>query len=122
MELKNIQFRIHGDNIVECEVALKMIVEAYNASVDIIDGPSFAPVYRLTHGDGQSFCIQFLPGYGRWEFDIVKYIAERGSPIREATDVIITRITQNGDKFYEEPILAMEYCGALPAGNNQTET
>ncbi|MGH8248551.1 MAG: hypothetical protein ACREUU_19205 [Gammaproteobacteria bacterium] len=41
---------------------------------------------------------------------------EHGAPLREATDVLITRLSEDGTK--EVILLALEFCSALPAGNN----
>ena len=43
-------------------------------------------------------------------------LAKCGAPIREATDAYITRVSE--DTKSEELLFAMEFCSALPAGNN----
>jgi len=60
-----------------------------------------------------SFHFTFYPGFGRWNEDILQLVRERGGVLREAADIIITRVMPT----YEEPLIAIEYCGALPAGN-----
>lgn len=113
--------RIHGDNILECESALKLLSIALNPTgkgASFFDGPAYAPIYRINTDDEVVFDIQLFSGYGRWGFDIKKYLQERGAPLREATDAIITRLSNAGQKQCEQFILALEFCGALPAGNN----
>lgn len=63
---------------------------------------------------GKTTELQLFPGYGRWPLDIQKELKKRGAPTREMVDAIVTEL----DKGLEEPILAFEFCGALPAGNN----
>jgi hypothetical protein len=55
----------------------------------------------------------FFPGFGRWKEDILQLVRNRGGSLREAADAIITGVRSDR----EEPLLAIEYCGALPAGN-----
>jgi hypothetical protein len=57
--------------------------------------------------------LTLYPGFGRWNHDILELIRRRGGTLREAADVIITGVAK-GD---ETPLIAIEYCGALPAGN-----
>ncbi|MDY2844220.1 MAG: hypothetical protein SOT81_09600 [Treponema sp.] len=105
---------IHGDNIVECERALSLCKKslqlqnlqlAFNSSV-------FCPSYSANN-DFSKFCFTFYPGYGRWNFDILQYLQTNENSLREAPDVIITEIIAEK----EIPLVAIEYCGALPAGN-----
>jgi len=44
-----------------------MIEKIYEAKVEIIDGPAYAPIYKLAPNTGDAFYIQFLPGCGRWQ-------------------------------------------------------
>ena len=111
----NTVFNIHGDNIVECERIFAYICEGLNASsvagpVDSVTCPAY------TVGlDDQHLLFQFLPGYGesRWNQDIIGFIVRSGGLLREAADVVLTRV-ENGE---ERPLAAVEFCGALPAGN-----
>jgi hypothetical protein len=57
--------------------------------------------------------LTFYPGFRRWDEDILQAVRERGGTLREAADVIITGVRSQS----EEPLIAIEYCGALPAGN-----
>jgi glycosyltransferase involved in cell wall biosynthesis len=59
--------------------------------------------------------FQFFPGYGqaRWNQDVLGYVKRTGGRLREAADAIITKITDGTEK----PLAAIEFCGAIPAGN-----
>lgn len=111
--------RIHGDNILECENALKLLSFSLNGRGDyklIKDSPAYTPTYSIKTDDRKQFLIQLFPGYGRWKFSITDYLIARGAPLREAPDAIITKFDE--PQQYEYPILALEFSGALPAGNN----
>lgn len=108
--------RIHGDNILECERALMLIADAFLATVRFLQGPVYAPQYEIIHETDKLFSIQLLPGYGRWGIDAQEIMVASGAPLREASDAIITRVLPPSGQ--EEVILAVEFCNALPAGNN----
>jgi hypothetical protein len=110
-------YRIHGDNIVECERSLALIADAFD--IDPLDaiGPSnsaVAPRFVLPTTDGD-IIFDLMPGYGRWTSDILSLVRQRGGLLREAADTVITRYDPSTHS--EEPVLAIEYCSALPAGN-----
>lgn len=110
-------FNIHGDNIVECVRAFEYVVTGLGDLVRSIDGPKQSvtcPVYELEVGGGL-FQFQFLPGYGerRWNQDVLGFVKRSGGRLREAADAIITHIVGES----ETVVAAIEFCGALPAGN-----
>jgi hypothetical protein len=72
------------------------------------------PVYIVTLPDSE-LQFQFLPGYGerRWNQDVLGFVKRAGGRLREAADAIITRIKDGS----ESAVAAIEFCGALPAGN-----
>jgi len=112
-----IDFHIHGDNIVECERTFELIRAALAELLESITGPFGSPVcpefkLRLRNMKGPLH-LTFYPGFRRWNEDILQVIRERGGTLREAADVIITGVRSQS----EEPLIAIEYCGALPAGN-----
>ena len=111
-------FKIHGDNIVECERTLLLIIDALNSETINVDGPFGSAVCPSFHLELVSYStpvtFTFLPGFGRWSQDILALVRDRGGPIREVADAILTRVTTPTS---EEPLVAIEYCGALPAGN-----
>lgn len=110
-------FRIHGDNIVECERTLELIARALNIPRDahiIPKGSPLTPTYTLIPpGSKEPYLFAFYPGYGRWDTNILEVVRRRGGTLREAADAIVCRL-RNGQ---EELLAAIEYCGALPAGN-----
>lgn len=106
--LKNVAdsiFKIHGDNIVECERTLSLIIDALNSTTVNVDGPfgsAVCPSFHLELASSiTSMTFTFLPGFGRWSQDILALVRDRGRPIREATDAILTRVTTSTS---EEPI------------------
>jgi hypothetical protein len=108
--------RIHGDNIVECERALKLIEAAYQATSESVSVTIYQPQYRLKRAEKELFIVDLLAGHDRWNVHIKDELAKHGAPLREATDAYITRLSD--DKTTEEILLAIEFCSALPAGNN----
>ena len=116
---KRHEIRIHGDNILECESALKLLATSLSGGLfDLKRGPAYAPVYEFKSDTNEIFEVQLFPGYGRWNFPLVEYIASLGGTLREAPDAIITRVEVEDKHAHERPILSFEFCGALPAGNN----
>lgn len=117
MQRGSTQFNIHGDNIVECERTLSLVVQALKGRVINAHGPfdsAVCPLFQVEIPDlGLNLTFRYFPGFGRWPADILAFVRQRGGLLREAADAIITRV---GDAS-EEPIIAIEYCGALPAGN-----
>lgn len=115
------KLRIHGDNILECETALNFLraaLDPISRNIALVGGTAFSPVYQIKSDTGIIFDIQLFPGYGRWGFDIKDYLSKKGAVLREATDAVITNLVCVEGDSYEELILSLEFCGALPAGNN----
>ena len=110
-------FHIHGDNIVECERAFELIRYALSDLMVATAGPSGSAVcpeftISLLNRD-ESLHFTFYPGFGRWKQDVLELVRQRGGLLKEAPDVIISRIVSGA----EEPGLAIEFSRALPAGN-----
>ena len=110
-------FHIHGDNVVECVRALDYVVDALGDLVRHMDGPIGSvtcPIYDVTL-PGNTLRFQFFPGYGarRWNQDVLSFVKQSGGRLREAADAVITRVEVGG----EVAVVAIEFCGALPAGN-----
>lgn len=110
-------YHLHGDNIVECERTILLIKEAlsdyleyFEVALEISVCPKYS--FKLNNISETNEIILF-PGYERWNFNILDLIRYRGGVLREAADVILTKVDNNN----ERPIIAIEYCGALPAGN-----
>lgn len=117
------KFHIHGDNIVEYERTFKLIRDSLADLIQAVTPPltsAVCPIFVITlKDDWGTLTFTFLPGYGRWNKDILSLVRDRGGPLREAADAIITEVAPVADipDAIETPLLAIEYCGALPAGN-----
>lgn len=110
-------YLLFGDNIVECTRAAALIVSALTASHEPTGeyaGPAHRPVLSLhpTASGGIPITLHLRPGYGRWPIEPADLLAAQGAPLREASDATIV------DASTGKVILAIEFCSALPAGNN----
>lgn len=108
------KIRIHGDNIVECERTLNLLCKAFNAQKFILSSSIYAPKYNIQKKEKELFSVELLSGHNRWSSELTKVLYEYGAPVRENTDAYITIIENNQERI----LLALEYCSALPAGNN----
>ncbi|MHB8240418.1 MAG: hypothetical protein ACYDHN_00345 [Solirubrobacteraceae bacterium] len=106
---------IFGDNILECEKALGVVAEAVGppgAELRWVGGALYAPLYELRNGREAVLTTQLFPGYKRWNYDLQLQLRQRGAPLLEGTDAVVVNAADS------EVLLAFEFCGALPAGNN----
>ena len=102
--------RIHGDNIIECERSLSLLSKALNVHPEYVaTSPTCMPMYMLG-----TIQVDLLSGHGRWGVDIATALSKHGGILREGADSYITEIIGSNESI----ILALEYCSALPAGNN----
>lgn len=113
-------YRIHGDNIMECEIALEVIIDSFRFSgievigePTVVDSTSFVPKFKVIANE-RELIFEFFPGHNRWDTSLPEYTASLGAPLREAVDAFITKIVDDE----EVPVGAFEFCSALPAGNN----
>ena len=112
----NKRFHIHGDNIVECERTLDLITQALDCRTEAVTGPlqsCVCPVFMIDTEENGTYEFTFFPGFGRWDEDIRDLIRQSGGVLREAADALVTHVLPTG----EVPIIAVEYCAALAAGN-----
>lgn len=109
-------FNLHGDNIVECERAVSLIRRSIDLDARLAPDSSFqAPVYQgYSEALGDNVKMRLLPGHGRWGYDIPSALVAQGSTIRENADVVVSESLPNNEIVR----FAVEFCGALPAGNN----
>lgn len=110
------RFHIHGDNIVECERALQLIIQALGPLSPVRSGPldsPFCPRFEVTTRSRGTFHFTCFPGYGRWDHDVLANLRARGGVLKEAPDALVSEVLDGNEK----PLLALEFCGALPAGN-----
>ena len=105
-------FSIYGDNIVECERMLGLIRKALDADACTPQGSVMAPTFIVSSRRGK-YRFSFYPGFGRWEHDIEEEVRKGGGVLRENPDVFLAEVHDG----IEKPILAVEFCSALPAGN-----
>lgn len=112
------ELNIYGDNILECEEALRLITSSLEMEMVPVDSPLFVPTFHLIKDKETHYKVRLFPGYDRWQYDIKKVMGVLGARLREATDAVVTKLTKENGQLKEIPILALEFCGALPAGNN----
>lgn len=102
--------RVHGDNIIECERSLSLLSMSLNTEPQYIEtSKPYMPTYQL--GNIQ---VDLLSGHGRWGINIADILAMNGGVLREGADSYITEVIDG----IETILFAIEYCSALPAGNN----
>ena len=106
-------YRIHGDNIVECERTLSILCKSLNANAILLNSPAYKPVYMLQSNE-ITFEVELLSGHDRWGVSLGEQIMNNGGILRENADSYFSHIL-NGK---EHILFAFEYCSALPAGNN----
>jgi hypothetical protein len=106
--------RIHGDNIVECERTLHLIQHAYKADSQPTSECVYFPAFSLTPAGKQPIHVELFAGHDRWGITINDELAKQGAPLREAADSYVTLLENDTETL----LFAVEYCNALPAGNN----
>ena len=116
-------FRIHGDNIVECERLANIILDTlhpHDVGSYLISPSTVAIEFKTTFSDTLvHWKLELLPGFNkntkrRWEENIFDALKEAGSFFDETPDAIITEIDDEG---MERILLGIEFCSALQAGN-----
>lgn len=116
MDQSKIKFRIHGDNIVECDRCLDLIARAFTAQARFLQSDPYRPAFEIVKDGKSLFDVDLIPGHGRWQVNLQKMLRHHGAPLREATDALLTRMSLDGKT--ELVVAAIEFCSALPAGNN----
>lgn len=115
-------FRIHGDNVVECERMVHIILKSITSDKVYVTLVSPSTLnYNLSfiyNNTEYLWHIALLPGFNksgrrRWEKDILQILRDNGSMLDETPDAIITKIEGNNEQI----ICAIEFCSALQAGN-----
>lgn len=121
-------FRIHGDNIVECERIARLI---FAETAPFSFGRSLLSPSTIVYDISFSYpkdlyCqhflfqwrLELLPGFNkagrrRWERNIFQGLKNSGSFLDETPDALITAV----DGSQETILCAIEFCSALQAGN-----
>jgi len=115
-------FRIHGDNIVECErIANIIITEIRPAQIYCTLTSPSTITFILTfnyEGDLYEWQLDLLPGFNkagrhRWQENIFNSLRENGSFLDETPDAVVTKVVENTETI----LFAIEFCSALQAGN-----
>lgn len=115
-------FKIHGDNIVECERMLNFILpklDIQRIKKEFISKAAIKVDLKFIYlSKTHNWEIILHPGFNksgrkRWDVNIFDALKDAGSFIDEAPDAIITRV--EGEK--EVILCAIEFCSALQAGN-----
>jgi hypothetical protein len=117
-------FKIHGDNIVECERIFNFISRRINI-IDInkqfISQASIQLDVTFTYNKSKfQWRIIYHPGFNksnrtRWDNNIFDSLKAAGSFLDETPDAIITQVGSEEQK--EKILCAIEFCSALQAGN-----
>lgn len=116
-------FRIHGDNIVECERIANIIINTLKpeAITSHLISPSTVAIQLEGIFDSLpvDWQLELLPGFNkstkcRWEANIFDALKEAGSFFDETPDAIISHVDSNGNELI---LLGIEFCSALQAGN-----
>lgn len=116
-------FRIHGDNIVECERIANIIINTVapdQIGSYLVSPSTIAIELRATYLNTLiEWKFELLPGFNkntkrRWKGNIFDALKEAGSFFDETPDAIITEVDENDS---EKILLAIEFCSALQAGN-----
>ena len=101
----------------ECERAFILVRESLSERVGAIVGPYGAaacPEFDVELSDADAALhFTMYPGFGRWNQDILASLFQRGALLKEAPDAIVSRAASDS----EEPLVAIEFSAALPAGN-----
>lgn len=112
-------FRIHGDNIVECERLFNLITKSIQTqkAERYFLSPA-CPSVKITTIDSDILFFKYFPGFNkntsdRWPSNIFQILKDNGSFLNETPDVLLTEETDTGEKI----LLAIEFCSALQAGN-----
>lgn len=115
-------YRIHGDNIVECERIAQIIIHTLmpdSLSYHLVSPSTVSLEISATFIGNRINCrLELLPGFNknnkrRWNGNIFDALKEAGSYFDETPDAIVTAV-ENGE---ERILLGIEFCSALQAGN-----
>lgn len=115
-------FKIHGDNVVECERISSLILAEVNpqkVSKSLLSPSTITLDISFVYDDkNYDWHLELLPGFNkagraRWNGDIFEPLRQNGSFLDETPDAIISEIIDNKETI----LCAIEFCSALQAGN-----
>lgn len=119
IEVAEFAFRVYGDNILECLHFVSWLDDAESSGfrtvgqVGALDRPVI--VYEWAQRAGSTYAFQLCPYYGgtgrqsHWANDPLE------DTFSEKVDVAVTRVLDGGTET--KPVLAIEFCDAIQAGN-----
>ena len=116
------KYRIHGDNIVECERIAKIIINTLTpekVSCCLTSPSTISIEFSTVFMENVITCrLELLPGFNKntkkhWEENIFDTLKEAGSYFDETPDAIISAIEGENERI----LLGIEFCSALQAGN-----
>ena len=112
-------FRIYGDNILECEHFIEWLKKQELSQLELKEelGSIDRPIYLFSDlkMKGKIYAFQLCPYYGGTGSQILWPNNPLEDTFYEKTDVVVTRLMKNNSET--KPILAIEFCDALQAGN-----
>ncbi len=112
-------FKIHGDNIVECERFFTLITKSIQIQkIERFFLSPACPSVKVITIYSDILFFEYFPGFNkntsdRWTSNIFQILKDNGSFLNETPDVLLTEETNTGEKI----LLAIEFCSALQAGN-----
>ena len=114
-------FRLHGDNIVECERIADLLLKYCNPATIERGFVSLACPYIKIHATVPTdfeFKLEYFPGFNkshndRWATNILELLKAEGCFLDETPDIILTELSHDKESI----IAAVEFCSALQAGN-----
>lgn len=114
-------FRLHGDNIIECERIANLLLKYCNPNSIERGFTSLACPYIIVHATAPIdfvYKIEFFPGFNkshndRWQSNILDLLKADGCFLDETPDIIMTELVDDCENI----LVALEFCSALQAGN-----
>lgn len=115
-------FRIHGDNVVECERIANLIVnetQPHKLNVSLLSPSTIVLDMEFTYCRNEySWHLELLPGFNksgrrRWTQNIFSALKDNGSFLDETPDAIVSEVLGQNETI----LYAIEFCSALQAGN-----
>ena len=111
-------FRIHGDNIVECERITTLILEETDPTsikISLVSPSTIIYNIRFDYlGSHFEWQLELLPGFNkagrkRWEGNIFSGLKNSGSFLDETPDAVVTCV----EDALETILCGIEFCSAL---------
>lgn len=117
--MKKLNFRVYGDNIIECTRIINMIKtnSQMEFSEHLFPINQMSSSIKLTNNEFE-LTFELIPGFEksnkkRWANNILTEFKKLGSVLDETADALITQIIDNTEKI----MVVIEFCSALQAGN-----